>query len=257
MLTVVFVIGCQEDKLSTSDVLSKTIESVDETYSYEFEMGMNQDIIIPRYHFLSTIYSISGRMITEPVASKIDIEINVEGIEMDMKMYYVDDLYYLYVPDMGWVWQDANGELLLNEAYKEPFEYIYMLQKVDSENISIEKEDGKLLLSYVDVHGAFAEFIKEDYLKILEEIINDVNIDTRPEEMAISDLSYVLLIDDSNYLPAEEIIEYQLLIETEDEDIIIEHYSVVKYLEFDTFDSIAIPDEVINDALPYEELFTD
>jgi len=255
MSIITFVIGCQEEELSASDVLSRTIESANETNSYAFEMEMNQDIIIPRYHFLSTNYSISGKLTTEPVATETDIEMDVEGTQMDMKMYYVDDLYYLYVPDLGWGWQDVNGELFLDDAYEEPFEYINMLQKVDSETIRIEKEDGQLLLSYIDDHGVFAESIKEDFLEVIEEILSDLDIETRPEVMAVSDLSYSLLINESNYLPTEESIGYQLLIETEDEDIIIEHYNVVKYLEFDTFDSIAVPDEIINDAVPYEELF--
>ncbi len=255
LMSIVFILfGCQEEKMSASDVLTRTIESVNDTNSYAFEMEMNQDTIIPRYHISSTSYSISGRLTTEPVASEVAIEIDMEGMKMDMKMYFVDDLYYLYVPDLGWGWQDANGEIFFSEAYIEPFEYINMLQKIDSEIISIEKEDGQLLLSYVDDQGVFAEFLKEDFLEAFEASLSDIDLEIRPEEMAVSGLSYALLIDSNNFLPTEETIEYQLLIETEDEDIIIELYIVVKYLEFDTFDSIVVPEEIINDAVPYEEL---
>jgi len=256
LLFAAFSLGCGEDELSAQEVLAKSIKATTESNSTVFEMDTEQIIEMPGVPGMVSKTVATGKSIKEPLAVEIEMQTDMGDMQMDMMTYLVDDMFYMSIPGLGWVMEDLTEGGLFAHSYENPFEYFDMLEKVGIENAVMEKAGDYYLLTYKDDDGALAELMKE---KVKAQMGGELFDD--PYEVDVfgaidfSDLHYSIAIDNNTFLPTENIIAFKMTMEMMDEKMSIEQSATIKYLEFGTFDAIIIPDEVINEAVPLDNIF--
>ncbi len=266
----VFNAGCGEDELSVQEILAKTMEATDESNSSVFEMELHQKMDIVGLDSMIMETTATGKMVEEPLATAIEMQIDMADMQMDMTMYMVDNIGYYYmsipdvgwdmsIPDVGWVKIDLTENGILEQQYQDlfeyqdPFEYYYMLQEIGTEKVDMERVGDYYLLTYEEDTGALAELMKEELLEQMStELFDDPEMTDAFEDVAFSDLHYSIKIDSNTFLPAENIIAFTITMEIMDETMYIEQDVIIKYLEYDTFDTITVPDEAITEAVPVD-----
>jgi len=255
--------GCQEEELSSAEVLSKSFDVLTDAHSYSLEMEAYQDIVIFRQYLFSNDYSALIKMIKEPLSAEADVEMRIEplGLKENMKVYLVDDNYYYHLQDVGWILQDASSDMVMSGILEGPFRTIEMLKEVAPDAILMIEENGFYNISNNESHGFFDRYIKDDFtdqatMDMLSEIDSEIELeDLSPEDIVIADISYQLKICSESFFPYEEVLSFKIIIDIEDDEIILDQETALIYLEFDAFDSIIIPSDMIDSALPYEEIF--
>ncbi len=260
-LLLLIGVGCEEDDLSAEEILMETIKASEDINATVFEMEIVQDIDMGEMGNFSTKVNVSGKAIEDPMAAEFDMEIETAGQKMDMKMYLADNLIYINIPEIGWVWEDISEDIPLLETFEDPFEFIGLLEFIDPESVTLGEADDNYLLSYTDDAGELANILKETAEAQLETDLFGASAADDPEMQEIlsgiefSDLVYTITIEDGTFLPLENTIAYQITMEMMDEIISMEQEINIGYIEFNTIDSIEVPDEVIDEAIPFKELF--
>ncbi len=253
--------GCGEDELSVQEILAKTMEATDESNSSAFEMELYQKMDIVGIDTIIMETTATGKTVEEPLATAIEMQIDMADMQMAMTMYMVDNIgyYYMSILDVGWVKIDLTENGPLEQPYQDlfeyqdPFEYYYMLQEVGTEKVDMERVGDYYLLTYEEDAGALAELMKEELLEEMStELFDDPEMTDAFEDVAFSDLHYSIKIDSNTFLPAENNISFTITMEIMDETMYIEQDIIIKYLEYDTFDTITVPDEVITEAVPLD-----
>ncbi len=263
ILSILIIVGsgCEDDELTIVEVLDETIKAVGEINATAFEMEMLQDLSMDGMDSFSTTATASGRAIEDPMMAEYQIEMEAAGLKFDMEMYLSDNLLYIEIPELGWVWEDITEEAMFAESYEDPFEFIDLLKNINPENVTMEADDDHYILSYKDATGELAALLKEeaeeqlgaDLFGIFE--IEEMDVEDMLGEIEFSELIYTVKIDTQNFLPVESEIGYNLAMEMMGEILDMRQEIKITYVEFDTFESIEVPDEVINEAVPLRDFF--
>ncbi len=262
LMLVIFVgSGCEEDELTIAEVIEGAIQAVDGINATAFEMEMIQDFNMEGMYSFTTTARATGRAMEDPMMAEYQVEMETAGMRFDMKMYLADNLLYIEIPEFGWVWEDITEEVMFAESYEDPFEFIDLLENVNPENVSMEADDGYYSLVYEDATGELATLLKEraeaqlgaEMFGLSE--AEEAEIENILSELEFSELIYKVKIDTQSFLPAESEIAYNLSMEMMGEVLDMRQEINITYVEFDTFESIEVPDEVINEAIPLSELF--
>jgi len=259
-LLVVFGVGCEDDELTGEEVLLETINATEGINATVFEMEMTQNYTMPGMGDISIESFASGKAIENPMAAEFDMDMEAAGEKVNMKMYLVDDLLYMNMPELGWVYVDVSEEVAYADSYEDPFDYINLLQDLNVDDISLEEENDYLSLSYTDDTGEFAALLKEEVeAQLKTDFFGGAAAEPELEDllgtMEFSDLFYQVKIDVETFLPVENTIAFKTSMEMMGQDIVMDQTMKMTYLEFDTFDSIDVPDNVINEAIAMDDIF--
>ncbi len=255
---LVFMVGCEDDELSIEEVLLETIDATGNINATAFEMEMTQQYNMPGMEDMAITSSASGKAIENPMEAEFDIDMDVMGETVNMKMYLVDDLLYMNIPELGWVWVDISEEVIYAETYEDPFEYINMMQELSPDSVSMEEDDDHYILTYTDDAGELAALLeKEVEAQLKADLFGDVaaDVDDLIGAIEFSDMFYEVTVDAETFLPVENTIAFNTALETMGQSINMDQEVKMTYLEFDTFDRIDVPEKVIDEAVAMEELY--
>ncbi len=249
----VFILGCEDDELSVQEILDKSVEAVKEANSSVFEMETDQEIEVAGFDSMIMSTTATGKTIEEPMAAEINLQMQMDEMQMDMMIYLVDDIIYMSIPGLGWVREDITESENLAQSFEDPYEYFDMLEEAGTENFVMQKEGDYYLLTYEDETGALAELMKEQVREqMAAELYDDPEMDEYFGEVDFLDFYYSIKINSNTFLPAENKIAFSMTIDMMGEKMFLEQDTVIRYLEFGTFDAITVPDEVIDQAVPLE-----
>ncbi len=97
-------------------------------------------------------------------------------------------------------------------------------------------------------------WVKEDITEseYLAQSFEDPEMDELFGDVDFLDLFYSIKIDSNTFLPAENRIAFTVTIDMMVEKIFLKQDTIIKYLEFGTFDAITVPGEVIDQAVPLD-----
>jgi hypothetical protein len=245
--------GCLEEKISKTEVLNRTTSAIEEATSYSYDMRLQLDFFLPDHTSFSAKYKLSAKTVIEPHAEEIDLSIEIHDQEMDMKLYLVDDSYYLYIPELGWSKQDVADVQLLSVIKPSQFKVVEMLKAVQPDLIRFDNSGEDMILYYKEQDGVFTNHIKLAFLEqVVQELMTDVNQEALMKNFTFENFVYELTIDSISYLPKKEVMQYQLMFELMDDEVVIYNTSVTTYQGYDSIKTISVPDEAKDLAWLYE-----
>ncbi len=261
VLILIFNVGCQEEtlpnyeKLSASELLSRTIEATTKANSYVFEMETEQDLYIADMEGMTIKNLTTGKMINEPLSAKLTMSTSMPGVDMEIDIYLINGISYSSFPGIGWVQQDISANNQWKDSLNDPYAYTTMLEIVENENIDVVQQADHYLLTYDDSDGKLADIVEDNIKKqLVNSILDDYFINQYLKEIDTSRLLYVMKIDKETFLPLENSINVEIEIDLGEDKIYIVQKTNIKYLEFETFEFIEVPEYVINEAVELPDL---
>jgi len=268
--TAVLVAACgdtatvKENTTATSDltleeVFEKTLERQQELKSTKADMSISQDMEMTMgddSFTASTVSDMTMETVVKPMqlyaegtTTMVDNE-SGEEMKMPLKMYMTEaDGFYLYEESMGG-WFKMAGESyeeILSQAgmQNDPAEQLKQLQQFVSD-FTFEQTDNEFTLTLNAEGDKFMSFLLEQMGTSLGEESEDIT--TALEGTNVEDAKYVLTIDKETFDLTNMVMDLVMTMEVEGVATKIDQSSTVDYYDFNSVESIVIPQEVIDTA---------
>ena len=268
--TAVLVAACgdtadvKENTTATSDlileeVFEKTLERQQELKSTKADMSISQNMEMTmggESFTASTVSDMTMETVVEPMQLYAEgttaIVDNASGEEMKMqqKMYMTEaDGFYLYEESMGG-WFKMSGESyeqILSQAgmQNDSTEQLKQLQQFVSD-FTFEQSDDEFILTLNAQGDKFMSFLLEQISGSLGE--ESEYITTALEGTNVENAKYVLTIDKETFDLTNMAMDLVMTMEVEGMATKINQTSTVDYYDFNSIESIVIPQEVIDTA---------
>ncbi|MEW6621970.1 MAG: DUF6612 family protein [Bacillota bacterium] len=288
LFSVMLIAGCaaEKDTMKAAEIYTKSLEAMQQANSYVFEMEMTQVMQFPEpvpldagivTDKMETQSRGIGKATQKPLAMEMTMEVHMSALAdvpqaaefatMEMKMYWVDDEIYIYYPMFdSWIRQDMReyglgmGQLeQLNQAANDPMFLLTLLGEDGAAKASLETDDKHYVLTLKDDEGALMMRMMDQITNQLGGDMLDPSIQAEMQEafnnMEFSNIDYKIWIDQGSYLAAKTYLSYSLTMNIEGEALSTEQFVTVTYKDYNSFDSIVVPEEVSSSAMTMEELF--
>ncbi len=246
--------GCEEE-LSNEEIYANMIEAVDEANSYRFTMSIDQTMNMPDMPLININMLSSGEAIDDPLAVYMEMSMTSEDMTMEMTSYMVDDLMYMYISELGWVFMDMSEELDLVDNMMAT-EYIDILDNLEPDQINFSLSDGSYILELDDADGTFMDQMMEDYMA--QGGMDMFGMDDLAMFMSnfeFSNIWYKLTLDAKTFLPSSVEMSMTTDLTMMGESVSMEQVSVIRMTDYNKISSIVVPQEVIDQATSIEELY--
>ena len=270
MGTAVLVAACgdtatvKENTTSTSDltleeVFEKTLERQQELKSTKADMSISQDMEMTmgeESFTMSTVSDMTMETVVKPMqlyaegtTAMVDNE-SGEEMKMPIKMYMTEeDGFYLYEESMGgWFKMPGeNYEEILNQAgmQNDSTEQLKQLKQFISD-FTFEQTDQEFTLTLNAQGDKFMSFLLEQMNGSLGEESEDIT--TALEGTNVENAKYVLTIDKETFDLTNMVLDIVMTMEVEGITTKVDQSSTINYYDFNSIESIVIPQEVIDTA---------
>lgn len=218
--------------------------------------------------------SMMGEEITVDMTLDMDMVVDPLGMHQYMNMdmeqlgnekitsesYFTKDGFYTYDSMMGqWVkYDDAMTEelLALSNSQMDPIAQFEMMEKYYQNVVIIENKDTYEL--YTSISG-------DGFQDLLDEVLNipglglggDLGSEGFEMDMTINQMDMVTVIDKETLYPLSGTMVSDMTMNIEGEEMNIAQDVKYTYSNFNEIEEIVIPQEVIDKAVPFEELETE
>ncbi|MGI6097930.1 MAG: DUF6612 family protein [Dethiobacteria bacterium] len=282
-LVVLLPVGCREesDAMQAADVYTKSQEAMQEVSAYSFELEMNQVMHFPEplalggeemTDTLETQITNRGRATQDPLAIEMTMKVDIPFLgtllemgEMEMRFYLTENEMYTYEPIQDlWIRQSLTDlgpgmEQMkeFSQAAGEPMYLFNLLGEDGAGKATLEKEDEYYVLTLTDDDGTLMKKLLEEITTQLGNVFSGPTLQSDVEEalknLEFSDLDYRIWINKETYLTDKTYLSYALSMTLEGETMGLSQTATATF-DYEDFDSITIPDEVVNSAVTLEEL---
>ena len=245
--------------LTLEEVFEKTLERQQELKSAKADMSISQDMEMTmgdESFTASTVSDMKMEAVVEPMQLYVEgttaMVDNESGEEMTMplKMYMTEeDGFYLYEESMGG-WFKMSGDSyvdILSQAgmQNDAAEQLKQLQQFLSD-FTFEQTDKEFTLTLNAEGDKFMSFLLEQMSGALGEQSEEIT--TTLEGTTIEGAKYVLTIDKETFDLTNMVMDLVMTMEIEGMATKIDQSSTVDYYDFNSIESIVIPQEVIDTA---------
>ncbi|EEG76260.1 DUF6612 family protein [Dethiobacter alkaliphilus] len=288
VLLMGLIAGCSgtEEALKAAEIYAKSIEAMSEVNSYEFDIEMFQVMEMPESvqepdmpDKLEIQTRGTGRAVMDPVAMEMTLSMHMPFLvnfpeaaefgDLEMQMYMVENQMYIYDSMSGiWMSQDLGDYGLELEDLMEfsmddtdPMQLLTMLGDDGAAAASLKTVDNKYyLITLEDAEGEVMQRIIDEYIKDeLADSLAEFDIEAAFEELfdmaTFADIRYKIWIDMESYYTTKAEMSFSIVINIEGETIKTTQTALMAFKDFNTFDSITVPDKVKDNAVPLVELF--
>lgn len=245
--------------LTLEEVFEKTLERQQELTSTKADMSISQNMEMTmgdESFNISTVSDMTMETVVKPMqlyaegtTAMVDNESD-EVMTMPLKMYMTEeDGFYLYEESMGG-WFKMSGayyEEILSQAgmQNDSSEQLKQLQQFVSD-FTFEQTDKEFTLTLNAKGDKFMSFLLEQISGSLGEGSEDIT--TALESTNVENAKYVLTIDKETYDLTNMVMDLVMTMEVEGVTTKINQSSTINYYDFNSVESIVIPQEVIDTA---------
>ena len=245
--------------LTLEEVFEKTLERQQELKSTKADMSISQDMEMTmgdESFTASTVSDMKMEAVVKPMQLYVEgttaMVDNESGEEMTMplKMYMTEeDGFYLYEESMGG-WFKMSGEsyveiLSQTGMQNDTAEQLKQLQQFVSD-FTFEQTDDDFILTLNAEGDKFMSFLLEQMSGALGEQSEEIT--TALEGTTVEGAKYVLTVDKETYDLTNMVMDLVMTMEIEGMTTKIDQSSTVDYYDFNSIESIVIPQEVIDTA---------
>ncbi|QQK81377.1 hypothetical protein HUG20_16655 [Salicibibacter cibi] len=244
-----------EEELSAEEVLSQSIEAMDQLNSYSSEMDINQSINVDGEEMPMDM-TMSMDVVLDPMAFSQTMTTPDPVTEEDMEIeQYMDEdgtIYMLEPEDDEWIMMDGGsmGMEDIQDLEMSPQEQLEMLQEFSSE-LTVEEEEDHYALT---IEGSGDELIElsREFATMQGDPQMEAEMDQVLGQMEINALDYVMHIDKETFYQDELEMNMEMEMEEEGQTMELSQEMQGTFSDFDEIDEIEIPQEAIDDAIDLE-----
>ncbi|QQK81392.1 hypothetical protein HUG20_16740 [Salicibibacter cibi] len=243
-----------EEEMDAEEVLSESMEAMDEINSYSGEMDIDQTISVDGEEMpMDMTMSIDAVLDPMSFSQTMVTPDPMTGEEMEIEQYMdAEGTIYMLDPEMDeWIMMDSSDLGLENieDLEMSPQEQLEMM-KAFASDLDVEEEEDRYALNVEGSGDEFMELIQE-FAAIgdpqMQEEMDQV-------EMDINALDYVMYIDKETFYQDEIEMNMEMEMEEGGQSMEMSQEMQGTFSDFDEIDDIDIPEEAIDEAIDIEDL---
>lgn len=240
------------EDVGAEDIYSRAMAALEEVNAYSYIMEIDSDIDLPGVYAQAFNVITEGKATFNPPADEMLISFTSPEMAMDLQMYIVEQIMYIDVPDLGWIWYSEGDEGLdmefLQEDVRDTFE---IAEQVGLDRAEVEISDSHYLVFFDSDDETFTRVIKD---LALENALGDSDTEDFFDSITFKNVYFGFEIDRATFLPSSLTLDYLVDMEIEGEMLTTKQLIEIDFLEFGTFEQISVPEDVVAEAIAYQDL---
>ena len=240
------------EDVGAEDIYTRAMAALEEVNAYSYIMEIDSDIDLPGVYAQAFNVITEGKATFNPPADEMLISFTSPEMAMDLQMYIVEQIMYIDVPDLGWIWYSEGDEGLdmefLQEDVRDTFE---IAEQVGLDRAEVEISDSHYLVFFDSDDETFTRVIKD---LALENALGDSDTEDFFDSITFKNVYFGFEIDRATFLPSSLTLDYLVDMEIEGEMLTTKQLIEIDFLEFGTFEQISVPEDVVAEAIAYQDL---
>ncbi|AXF56217.1 DUF6612 family protein [Salicibibacter kimchii] len=247
-----------EEEMDAEEVLSQSMEAMDQLNNYSAEMDMNQSITVDGEEMPMDM-TMSMDVVLDPMSFSQTMVTPNPMTEEDMEIeQYMDEdgTIYMLDPEIDeWIMMDGSalGMENIEDLEISPQEQLEMMQAYTSE-LSLEEEEDRYALTIEGSGDELMEITREFATMQQGDPQMQAEMEQVLGQMEINALDYVIYIDKETFYQEEMEMNMDLEMEQEGQTMEMSQEMQGTFSDFDEIGEIEIPQEAIDNAIDIEEL---
>lgn len=247
-----------DSDLTLEEVFSKSVEAGEKISSLKVDMTMDQNTVIPGEDTpINTVSDVQMEMVVEPLGLYQKAVTSAEGLTegeepMTVESYLTEEGFFMY-DFMEDQWMklpaDMSDQIIeMSKAQGNPNEQLKSLEQF-TDDFTFEQDESSYILTLNASGEKFREFLIEQTKDMMPEMGLGSEMDDVFQDISFEDVNYEIEIDKETFLPSQLDTDLTMTMDVEGESIQLEQKTESMYKEYNTIDSIEVPDEIIENAV--------
>lgn len=255
-LLIVVLSACGSDK-KLQEVFEKAQKVSEEQKSFHSVMDIDQKITMGSEEAMNSTSTIEMDMIVEPLAMHQNMQMDLGDLgKADIEMYVTEDGFYMYSPEEDlWIkFPDEMYDEMVGEmaGAADPQLDMDMFQKY-LKDFKFEQTDDNYVLTLNAEGEQFTDLLKELMSENLPADLEEVD-ENLFDSIEVNKLHVVLEINKDTFYTTAFTMDMDMALNVEGENMEISQVLKGKMSKFNEIEKIEIPQEVLDNAISFEEL---
>lgn len=241
------------EDVGAEDIYTRAMAALKEVNAYSYIMEIDSDIDLPGVYAQAFNVITEGKATFNPPADEMVISFTSPEMVMDLQMYVVEQIMYIDVPDLGWVWYSEGDDdgLEMDFLQEDVRDTFGIAEQVGLDRAGVEIEEGYYLVFFDSDDEAFTRVIKD---LALEQALGDSDMEDFFDSIRYKNVYFGFVIDRATFLPSSLTLDYLVEMEIEGETLTTKQLIEIDFMEFGTFERISVPEDVVAEAIAYQDL---
>ena len=241
------------EDVGAEDIYTRAMAALEEVNAYSYIMEIDSDIDLPGVYAQAFNVITEGKATFNPPADEMVISFTSPEMVMDLQMYVVEQIMYIDVPDLGWVWYSEGDDdgLEMDFLQEDVRDTFGIAEQIGLSRAEVEIEEGYYLVFFDSDDEAFTRVIKD---LALEQALGDSDMEDFFDSITFKNVYFGFAIDRATFLPSALALDYLVEMEIEGELLTTKQLIEIDFMEFGTFEQISVPEDVVAEAIAYQDL---
>ena len=240
------------EDVGAEDIYTRAMAALEEVNAYSYIMEIDSDIDLPGVYAQAFNVITEGKATFNPPADEMVISFTSPEMVMDLQMYVVEQIMYIDVPDLGWIWYSEGDDGLEMDFLQEDVRDTFgIAEQIGLSRAEVEIEEGYYLVFFDSDDEAFTRVIKD---LALEQALGDSDMEDFFDSILFKNVYFGFAIDRATFLPSSLTLDYLVEMEIEGETLTTKQLIEIDFMEFGTFEQISVPEDVVAEAIAYQDL---
>ncbi len=204
------------EDVGAEDIYARSMAALAEANACNYIMEIDIDINLPDLYDQSSNIITEGKTTMDPPADEMMISFDSPEMQMDFQMYIVDELVYIEVPEVGWLWLDEDDDFDMASFQEDFTDTFAIAERIGLERAQVEFEDNHYLVFFDSDDEVFNQVIKD---LALEQTTGDSDTEDLFDTIKFQEVYFGFIIDRSTFLPSSLTLNYSLAMEIEGETL--------------------------------------
>ncbi|TDL34179.1 hypothetical protein E2R51_00205 [Jeotgalibacillus sp. S-D1] len=247
-----------DSDLTLEEVFAKSVEAGEEITSVNVDMSVDQNTVIPGEDTsIKTSSDVEMEMVVEPLGLHQKAVTSAEGLTegeepITVESYLTEEGFFMY-DFMEDQWMklpaDMSDQIIeMSKTQGNPNEQLKSLEQF-TDDFTFEQDESSYILTLNASGEKFREFLIEQTENMMPEMGLGSEMEEVFQDTSFEDVIYEIVIDKETFLPSQLETSLIMTMDVEGESLQLEQNTESTYKEYNTIDSIEVPDEVIENAV--------
>lgn len=254
LVTGTAITNVSAEELDASDILTQSNEAMLGLESYESATTIEQTMQEPLTdETITTTSQSEEQVILDPFTMHQTVTTSIpEGEDVTLETYWTDEGFYTEDPEGGWMVMPEEFHDDIQELMELTMAEDYLAHaEALGESMEVEEIDNTYVLTY----EGDGEALLEEGLDM--EGMGNGDFDEAMDFLSFNDLSFEMTIDQDTHYMTELTMDMEMDMDLEGETVRSNQSIDMSLFNFNGVDSIEVPEDVVNEAVPMDDMLED
>ena len=246
----------KKDELTAVDLYKKAFEAMDEQNSMHVKMDVDHNAAAPEQDFnSSTKMNIDLDLVVEPFSLHQAAQTNVDNEKMLLEWYATDDVFYFYneFEDIWFDLPEEDKEEFVGDITEEIDQFLFLELFEDfAKEFTVEETDDAYTIKLTSSGDKFEDLIDALVIdEMRDEFEEDEEVEIGIREISKMNIDFSIA-KETFYITGFNL-DLEVSLEVDGVEMIIVQKTNTVVDKLNEFDKVEIPQEVIDNAIEYNE----